>query len=71
MKHAPHEYKAIAMWGKRMGSRSYYIEDEQYRASQDGAPIDATYRNHDTGKWVCVSDFEPNHLFRMEYEEQG
>lgn len=67
MKHSPKEYLAVRLWGRDLGSYDYYINDEQQRASVDGAPVDAIYREHGTGKWVCVSDLQPDHSFRARY----
>lgn len=65
----PKDYIGIAVWHRRSGSFQYYIDERQAEAADEGAPADAIYRNHDTRKWVCVSDLAPEHEFRMVYAE--
>jgi hypothetical protein len=73
-KHKPEEYVGIRVWGQTMGSYAYYIENEQRRASEDGAPVDAIHERtglggEHTGKWMTVSNLAPDHEFRRIYAE--
>lgn len=61
----PEQYKHILAWGRKMGSDASYIREQQERAAQDNAPLDAIYeerdeatRNHGTRthKWAVFSD---------------
>lgn len=63
----PSEYRAIAMWGRQLGSYQYYIDNEQAKAARENAPIDALYERD--GKWVCVSDLQEGHEFRASYND--
>ena len=52
----PSDYKHIAAWGALMGSVDSYIKAEQFRAWQEGAPLNAIYREgntfpNNTTKW--------------------
>lgn len=47
------DYKHIAAWGRFMGSFVEYIEDEQRRAADSDAPLDAIYQNPDS-TWETV-----------------
>lgn len=40
---SPADYAHVAAWGRFMGSAAYYIESQQRRAFEDGAPRDAIY----------------------------
>jgi len=59
---AVEEYPFIEWWGRRMGSYSSYIEDEQERAGKSGAPRTAIYQRispgsmERDGKWVTIHD---------------
>lgn len=65
----PSDYKGIELWGRLLGSRTYFIEMEQEAALRDHAPIDAVYRsNGGTGPWVCVSNLRPGHHFIEDYQ---
>jgi hypothetical protein len=69
MKHAPAEYVAIKQWGAYVGSFAYYWQDQQAKASADGAPLDAIYakHNHDPHaprEWTTVRDLAEDHPFR-------
>ena len=46
----PEEYKAIAAWGKHLRSFQYYIANEQRKAAEDDAPVNAIYKDMD-GSW--------------------
>lgn len=72
-KHKPEEYTAIRSWLKQSGSYEYYISNQQEKAADDGAPLDAIYERYAPGGagtkvWVCVSDLKPHHSFRLAYE---
>lgn len=43
----PKDYKHIKAWGKMMGSFPYYIKEQQAKAAQENAPLDAIYKSHD------------------------
>lgn len=47
MKHKPEEYKHIRTWGRMMLSDAWYIKDQQQRASEEDAPLDAIYKNRE------------------------
>jgi hypothetical protein len=64
--HRPCDYRAIAGWGKMLGSYQYYITGEQEKASRMNAPVDALYERN--GVWVTVRDLKPDHHFRVWYE---
>jgi hypothetical protein len=51
----PSEYKHIRAWGAMMHSFEYYISDQQERAAQDNAPLDAIFKDHDDGHWHTYS----------------
>lgn len=70
----PEHYKAIVVWGNRLGSNASYIADEQLRAALDNAPEDAlfpqlTHDGHRTGKWICISDLPAANATRQKIEE--
>lgn len=65
----PGDYVAIAAWGRKLGSYPYYIENEQLRAFDANAPIDAVYKKYDTAEWQTVSAMMPEHEFRQQYAE--
>lgn len=48
------DYKHIAAWGRFMGSFAEYIEDEQRRAADSDAPLNAVYQNAD-GTWETIN----------------
>lgn len=62
----PQDYKAMLKWLTEGGSFGYYIGAQQEQAARENAPKDALYKRDE--KWVCVSDLELNHSFRMRYE---
>lgn len=64
----PSEYIAIEAWGHMLQSYDYYIRQEQERAAQDNAPIDAIYHVHLTNEWKCMSDLMPDHSFRSYFK---
>lgn len=49
------QYEWIRKWGRNMGSFRYFIEEEQRRAAAEGAPLNATFRQHD-GTWSTTDD---------------
>jgi hypothetical protein len=49
------EYRHIRAWGRMMGSRDYYIQDQIEQARKDKAPQDAIYRTSE-GRWRVFSD---------------
>lgn len=57
----PSDYTAVALWGEVMGSYPYYIEAEQIRASNDGAPLSAIYKR-DNGRWATVHEIQNESL---------
>lgn len=65
----PSDYKAIAMWGKQLGSFAYYIKREQKKAAKTNAPVDSLYERD--GEWTCVSNLSPDHPFRKLYNQKG
>jgi hypothetical protein len=67
----PNQYKHIWVWGRMMSSDVQYIHDEQVRASEDNAPIDAIYKNQE-GVWqrfADVTDPHTKHYFEMRKEQ--
>jgi hypothetical protein len=65
MKTAPQDYLHIAVWGRHLGSYSYYIQDQQYLASEAGAPINAIYERsapggERSGTWVTIDECKPD-----------
>lgn len=56
----PSEYIWIKKWGQMAGSLAYYIEDEQGRAADDDAPLNAIYRDlgpgGKPGRWRTTDD---------------
>jgi len=51
----PQEYVWIEKWGKMLGLAPYHIADEQQRAADDHAPLDALYEE-EPGKWRTTDD---------------
>jgi hypothetical protein len=51
----PYQYKHIRAWGRMMRSHEYYITGQQEQACNDGAPIDAVYREQD-GNWCSFAN---------------
>lgn len=58
---APTDYRGIAAWGQAMRSFSYYVRQQQERALQEGAPLDAIYRKED-GTWATAGDIKNKEL---------
>jgi len=63
----PTDYKAIALWGKQVGSYQYYIDRDQKKAAAADAPTDALYERD--GTWRTVRDLAADHPFHHQYEE--
>jgi len=51
---SPNDYKGILLWGRQMDSNKYYVKQQQQKAFDEHAPIDALYCNPD-GRWTRVS----------------
>lgn len=51
------DYLAIRLWGQKLGSYGYYIEDQVNQARKDNAPQDAIYKR-DNGTWARLSDIK-------------
>jgi hypothetical protein len=65
----PKAYKAIRLWGENLGSYEYYIENQQRRAAEDGAPVDAIYFNDTLKRWMYVRDLFDDHPFHEQYKQ--
>lgn len=50
------DYWAIAVWGEMLGSYSYYVEAQQKKALEEGAPLDAIFKRHDGSGWARASE---------------
>lgn len=59
-KHKPGEYVWIEKWDRMMGSHLYYTRDQQQRAAETDAPLNATHEIYDsngrTGRWSTTDD---------------
>lgn len=62
---SPEDYLHIAAWGRQLGSHQYYIENQQKRAFETGAPVNAIYEEHGTGRWVTVDECVPGVTTRI------
>lgn len=51
----PEEYVWIKKWSEMMASSPSFIRQEQRRAAQQDAPLDATYAIHGGG-WATIAD---------------
>lgn len=58
------EYPWVRKWGALLGSHPYYIERQVHQAREEGAPQDATHRNHDGG-WYTIADVKNNETRRQ------
>lgn len=65
----PEAYKAIQLWGHNLGSFKYYIDSQQQRASNDGAPVDAIYFCDTLKRWIYVRDLAEGHPFHEQYKK--
>ena len=52
------DYIYIRRWGRMMGSREYYIKDQQRKALEECANIRAIYKNKDSDGWVTVDEIK-------------
>jgi hypothetical protein len=62
----PSDYKYVRAWNKMMGSYEYHIRSQQRLAADDNAPLDALYKRHGTGVWVCASELDDERLKLVE-----
>lgn len=53
----PEEYRHIHAWGIHMQSDPSYIREQQQKASESDAPLDAIYQDMN-GRWACFHDVE-------------
>lgn len=51
------KYKWIVLWGGLMGSYTYYIDEQLYKAEATNAPETATYQKQD-GSWNTIDDIK-------------
>jgi hypothetical protein len=51
------DYRHIKAWGAVMQSFQYYVVDQQQRAAEDQAPVNAIYRKDD-GTWSTADDIQ-------------
>jgi hypothetical protein len=69
-KHKPEEYVHLKVWCKSTGSMDYYVKQQQERASEANAPVDALYERYDgsgpTGEWACASDLPVAHYHHVQ-----
>lgn len=57
-------YRYIRSWGRYMRSFEYYITGQQLLAMAEKAPLDAIYKNAQTGSgWTRAADLAPDHDF--------
>ena len=57
------EYHHIAAWGRVMGSFPYYIRDEQERAAEANAPLNAIHRPKEEGEpWGTADEIKNDEL---------
>lgn len=72
----PSTYVAMKQWLQSIGSFPYYIEQQQQKAADEGAPLDALFERAtivhapEFGKWITVRDLAPNHPFRLSWEKK-
>lgn len=52
----PWMYRALAAWGRYLGSQRYYIEAQQAQAAHEDAPPDAIYRRDGDLGWATIRD---------------
>ena len=63
----PADYRHIWTWGRMMQSNPAFIHDEQARAADADAPIDAIYFSIEGGDWVRFTEVtEPSTLMYFE-----
>ncbi len=56
-KYEPQAYRAIRAWGNMVGSFSSYITNEQQRASNENAPLNAVYARG-SNNWATIEDIK-------------
>ena len=57
MSRPPEKYLAIKAWGVVMGNTSSYVEEQQQLASEQDAPLDATFRDEACeGGWSTLRE---------------
>ena len=64
-----YHYPYIRAWGNKMGSQSYFIEDQVRLARHENAPADAMWRGVN-GKWHLFSEMlnhNPNKILIANY----
>ena len=49
------KYPYIYGWGRMMGSKDWFIQDQMELANKENAPSDATHRRRD-GTWSVLSN---------------
>ena len=54
----PKDYIFIKIWGELLGSYPYYINVEQKRAAEEGAPLRATYYSDMTKRWHTIDEVQ-------------
>lgn len=60
------KYKYIVAWGRYVGSKDYYIEDQLEKAEKENAPKRAISKAHD-GTWRTMDAIEdPNLVAALE-----
>lgn len=50
------DYKLIAIWGQMLGSFPGYVNNEQYQAWLEDAPLTAIYKESGTERWVTADE---------------
>lgn len=50
-------HKYVVAWGRLLGSMTYYIRAQVWRAEVDEAPADAIYRDKD-GRWHTIDEIQ-------------
>jgi len=51
----PTDYIWIARWNEFLGY-SYITEEQQRRAAEEGAPVDAIFKDRQTDRWVRIGE---------------
>jgi hypothetical protein len=64
----PSDYKAIAFWGKELGSFSSYVKSQQQEAAADNAPLNAIYKSADG--WETAERVS-NRELRVRMKQEG
>jgi len=58
------DYRAIAAWGKIMGSYASYVLTEQNIAADQNAPIDAVFYCLSRERWIRIGEIENTNTMR-------